>query len=75
MNTTFCADPNILEGSEINREITMHKIEIKTNKCIMDVIVDVNRAVAENGKIISSWDNREFGKGFYFHSPVKMSGK
>lgn len=37
----------------------------------MDVIVDVNRAVAENGRIISSWDNREFGKGFYFHLTEK----
>lgn len=41
----------------------------------MDVLVDVIRAVAENGMIISSWDNSEFGRDFIFTYLWKMSGK
>ena len=32
----------------------------------MSVLVDVNRAAAENGMSISSWDNSEFGRDFIF---------
>lgn len=35
-------DPNTLEDSEINREITIYKVQTKTDKMSMVVIVQVD---------------------------------